>query len=92
MAVHASRSHHHISVMSPRDAAACLHRRLHLGETRLRQLPSLTADAPSSLASSRFGGCAACSEANAVKLPHKGERYAPSHAGRLVHADIAGPF
>eukprot|EP00965_Chrysotila_dentata_P115683 3823094-Pleurochrysis_carterae.AAC.1 len=33
MAVHASRSHHHVGVMSPRDAAACLHRRLHLGET-----------------------------------------------------------
>eukprot|EP00965_Chrysotila_dentata_P013650 451732-Pleurochrysis_carterae.AAC.1 len=69
--------------MSPRDAAACLHRRLHLGETRLRQLPSLTTDAPPSLASGRFDGCAACSEANAVKPPHKGERYAPSHAGRL---------
>eukprot|EP00965_Chrysotila_dentata_P199744 6179563-Pleurochrysis_carterae.AAC.2 len=42
--------------------------------------------------SGRLDGCAACAEANSVKLPHKGELYEPSHAGRLIHADIAGPF
>eukprot|EP00965_Chrysotila_dentata_P031700 1057712-Pleurochrysis_carterae.AAC.1 len=29
MAIHASRSKHHVDVMSPQDATVCLHRRLH---------------------------------------------------------------
>eukprot|EP00965_Chrysotila_dentata_P134471 4447208-Pleurochrysis_carterae.AAC.1 len=92
MAIHASRSRHHVNVMSPRDATVCLHRRLHIGATRLRQLPKLTADAPASLSSGRLDGCDACSEANSPKFSHPGELYTPSYAGRLVHADIAGPF
>eukprot|EP00965_Chrysotila_dentata_P148564 4905201-Pleurochrysis_carterae.AAC.1 len=35
MAIHASRSRHHIDVMSPQDATACLHRRLHIGASKL---------------------------------------------------------
>ena len=27
-----------------------------------------------------------------VSLSHKGKRYQPSYVGRLVHADIVGPF
>ena len=30
--------------------------------------------------------------ANAARLPHPADRYAPSYPGRLIHADIAGPF
>eukprot|EP00965_Chrysotila_dentata_P137302 4541498-Pleurochrysis_carterae.AAC.1 len=78
--------------MSPHDATVCLHRRLHIGASHLRRLPEITADAPISLASGRLDGCSACSEANAHKLSHKSELYRPSHAGRLIHADIAGPF
>eukprot|EP00965_Chrysotila_dentata_P083356 2750141-Pleurochrysis_carterae.AAC.1 len=78
--------------MSPRDATICLHRRLHIGSSRLRQLPKLTADAPASLSFGRLDGCSACSEANSPKLSHPHELYKPSYAGRLVHADIAGPF
>eukprot|EP00965_Chrysotila_dentata_P129773 4290232-Pleurochrysis_carterae.AAC.1 len=92
MAIHASRSRHHVSVMSPRDAAICLHRRLHVGASRLRQLLQLTADAPASLSTGRLDGCAACTEANSPRLSHTGELYSPSYAGRLIHADIAGPF
>eukprot|EP00965_Chrysotila_dentata_P257369 6212866-Pleurochrysis_carterae.AAC.2 len=87
MTIHASRSRHYVNVMSPRDATVCPHRRLHIGATRLRQLPKLTADAPASLASGRLDGCAACSEANAPELSHPGELYTPSYAGRLVHAE-----
>eukprot|EP00965_Chrysotila_dentata_P188591 6172836-Pleurochrysis_carterae.AAC.1 len=91
MAIHASRSRHHLAVMSPRNATICLHRRLHIGATRLRRLPEITSDAPSSLASGRrLDGGSACSEANAPKLAHKSELYSPSHPGRLIHADIAG--
>eukprot|EP00965_Chrysotila_dentata_P049026 1626289-Pleurochrysis_carterae.AAC.13 len=39
MAIHASRSRHHIDVMSPRDATLCVHRRLHIGASKLRRLP-----------------------------------------------------
>eukprot|EP00965_Chrysotila_dentata_P104153 3439380-Pleurochrysis_carterae.AAC.3 len=92
MVIHASRSRHHLAVMSPRDATICLHRRLHIGATWLRRLPEITSDAPSSLASGRLDGCSACSEANAPKLAHKSELYSPPHSGRLIHADIAGPF
>eukprot|EP00965_Chrysotila_dentata_P043519 1446716-Pleurochrysis_carterae.AAC.1 len=73
MAIHASRSRHHLAVMSPRDATICLHRRLHIGASRLRRLPSLTADAPASLTAGRLDGCAACAEANATKLSHTTE-------------------
>eukprot|EP00965_Chrysotila_dentata_P026266 871259-Pleurochrysis_carterae.AAC.1 len=69
-----------------------MHRRLHAGSTRLRSLPAITADAPPALARGRHEGCDACLEANATRLPHDSNRYKPSHAGRLVHADIAGPF
>eukprot|EP00965_Chrysotila_dentata_P033500 1115134-Pleurochrysis_carterae.AAC.1 len=50
LAIHASRTHHHVSVMSPDAATSCMHARLHAGATRLRCLPSITADAPASLA------------------------------------------
>eukprot|EP00965_Chrysotila_dentata_P025477 847319-Pleurochrysis_carterae.AAC.1 len=69
-----------------------MHQRLHAGATRLRQLPTLTADAPSFLARGRFGGCEACTEANATRLPHTTSHYRESYPGRLIHADIAGPF
>eukprot|EP00965_Chrysotila_dentata_P182836 6038211-Pleurochrysis_carterae.AAC.1 len=78
--------------MSPNGATACMHNRLHAGANRLRTLPSITADAPRSLTQGHFQGCPACTEANASKLPHTTVRYKPSYPGRLIHADIAGPF
>ena len=36
--------------------------------------------------------CAHCLEANAPHLPHGGTGYKPTRPGRLVHADLAGPF
>eukprot|EP00965_Chrysotila_dentata_P138136 4569705-Pleurochrysis_carterae.AAC.1 len=36
LAIHASsRTHHHVSVMSPSEATTCMHARLHAGSTRL---------------------------------------------------------
>eukprot|EP00965_Chrysotila_dentata_P082625 2726785-Pleurochrysis_carterae.AAC.1 len=78
--------------MSPGDATACMHARLHAGATCLHNLPSITADAPASLANGRFDGCAACTEKNATRHAHNTTQYKLSHAGRLIHADIAGPF
>eukprot|EP00965_Chrysotila_dentata_P100088 3306939-Pleurochrysis_carterae.AAC.2 len=56
--------------MSAPEAAACMHNRLHAGNTRLRTLPTITADAPASLAQARHDGCDACTEANATRHPH----------------------
>eukprot|EP00965_Chrysotila_dentata_P140517 4646012-Pleurochrysis_carterae.AAC.1 len=69
-----------------------MHNRIHAGATRLRALPSITADAPPALAHGRFDGCAACTTANATRHAHDSTLYQPSYAGRLIHADIAGPF
>eukprot|EP00965_Chrysotila_dentata_P018229 606568-Pleurochrysis_carterae.AAC.1 len=79
--------------MSPNGVTACMDARLlHAGATRLRNLPVITADAPASLAHGQFDGCAACTEAKATRHPHNTTHYKPfSHAGRLIHADIAGP-
>eukprot|EP00965_Chrysotila_dentata_P084131 2777303-Pleurochrysis_carterae.AAC.1 len=92
MAIHSLRTAHHIGVMSSQDATQFMHRRLHIGSTHLRSLPSMTADAPSSLARGSHDGCDACTEAHATRHPHNTPRYKPSYAGRLIHADIAGPF
>eukprot|EP00965_Chrysotila_dentata_P091563 3023477-Pleurochrysis_carterae.AAC.1 len=44
------------------------------------------------LSSGCLDGCDACFKANSTRLPHTHELYKPSYAGRLLHADIAGPF
>eukprot|EP00965_Chrysotila_dentata_P166701 5504811-Pleurochrysis_carterae.AAC.2 len=92
MAIHASRTHHQVNIMSSANATACMHAGLHAGATRLRSLPALTADAPASLAQGQFDGCDACTEANATLHTLNTVHYKPTHAGRLIHADIAGPF
>eukprot|EP00965_Chrysotila_dentata_P164322 5426210-Pleurochrysis_carterae.AAC.1 len=90
--MHASRRHHHVNVMSPPEATTCMHNRLHAGVTRLRALPSITADTPSSLEDGAFHGCFACTEANATRYAHNSVQYVPSYTGRLIHADTAGPI
>eukprot|EP00965_Chrysotila_dentata_P030733 1023653-Pleurochrysis_carterae.AAC.1 len=67
-----------------------MHRRLHAGDNRLRSLPDTTSDAPSALRGATMGPCHACAAANAPCLPHPHSKYLPSHAGRVIHADIAG--
>ena len=77
----------------PSDAATSIfHRRFHAGLDRLRRMPDLTADAPRSLAQATTTPNSGLVEAAATHLPHSGDRYEPSHAGRLIHADITGPF
>eukprot|EP00965_Chrysotila_dentata_P081691 2697026-Pleurochrysis_carterae.AAC.1 len=78
--------------MSADDAAQYMHSRLHAGATRLRRLPDITADAPSSLSNGTFQGYEACTEANATRLPHTSQLYKSFYPGRLIHADIAGLF
>ena len=72
--------------------ASVLHRRLHLGAALIRKLGERTLDAPSHVSNCSGVDCEHCAAANATRAPHSGSAYAPTHAGRLVHADIAGPF
>ena len=55
-------------------------------------LPSLTEDAPDNLSRAKVGSCPHCVVANATRHAHKEARYVESTPGRLIHADIAGPF
>ena len=90
--VHGSHATSHLSALSPNEVAKVLHRRLHISLEHLRRLTTFAADAPASLAKAHHLECDACAEANSTRLPHSGASYQPTYAGRLVHADIVGPF
>ena len=90
--IHRARATSHISSLPASEAAAAVHRRLHVNEKYLKRLPDITSDAPSSLKTADVPSCPHCVEANATHVPHRGQRYKPSHVGRLVHGDIVGPF
>ena len=90
--LHGAKSISHLAALSADAAMAAIHRRLHVSQETIRHLPDLTSDAPEHVRKGRVHSCAACVEANAPRLPHKGTRYTPSSVGRLVHADIVGPF
>ena len=92
LTVHSARSTSHVASLSTAAAVDLFHHRLHAGAERLRQLPRMTADAPECLVHARHVTCDGCTAANATRLPHSGSRYSPSYPGRLIHADIAGPF
>ena len=90
--IHAAGAHSHVRTLPADDVAAILHRRLHLGLGLLKRLGGRTDDAPSHLASATEVTCPHCVAANGHRLAHSSSQYHSSHAGRLVHADIAGPF
>ena len=90
--IHRGHTSSHIGHLSAERAGAAMHRRLHIGVRRLRKLATLTADAPKNLALAPEHSCPFCVEANGAKLPHTGSRYHPSRPGRLIHADLVGPF
>eukprot|EP00965_Chrysotila_dentata_P219043 6190902-Pleurochrysis_carterae.AAC.1 len=92
MAIHTSRSSHRIGFMSSADATRYMHRRLYIGKTRLCSfIPTITADAPSSLAHGVYGGCEACTEANANRQPNTSQHYKPSCAYRLKSYTLTLP-
>ena len=90
--IHRARTNSHLNTMPASEAAAVLHRRLHINAEYLKRLPELTSDAPDKLRSADISSCEHCTIANATHVPHKGQRYKSSHVGRLVHGDIVGPF
>ena len=82
--VHGAKSTSHIAAQSADAAVDALHRRLHIGQDLIKKLPQITADAPANLQHGRTHSCAACLEANATRLSHKGSRYQPSRVGHAV--------
>eukprot|EP00965_Chrysotila_dentata_P032744 1091070-Pleurochrysis_carterae.AAC.1 len=92
LAIHPSRATSHIQVMSANDAAQFMHRRLHCGGADLKRLVEYTTDAPRSLRQAAAPSCASCAEADSTRLSHTNDLYTPSHPGRLIHVDLAGPF
>ena len=89
---HGSHATSHIEALSPDEIAAVLHRRLHISLDRIRRLATCTSDAPRALHKASHHHCDHCVTANATRLSHSADKYAPSYPGRLIHADIAGPF
>ena len=67
---HGARSHSHAHKLAPNDGAVLLHRRLHLGLAKLKQLAHSTLDAPKSLALATAVDCEACELANMRSLAH----------------------
>ena len=90
--IHAPSSHSHVASLPPNQMIDALHRRLHIGHDTLRKLGDITADIPANIRAGKGHSCAHCKTANATHLSHRGSAYKPSYPGRLVHADIAGPF
>ena len=90
--VHRPKTASHLANVSATQALGMLHRRLHVSMETIKNLGKFTADVPESVSKGEAHSCEHCVEANATRVPHKGHGYTPSHAGRLIHADIAGPF
>ena len=90
--LHRPKSSSHVASLPADDAAKLMHRRLHCSASTLRSLGEKCSDAPAVLRGAADHPCPHCAEANSVRQPHPGHAYQPSHPGRLVHADIAGPF
>ena len=90
--IHSPASSSHVASLPPDQMIEVLHRRLHLGFDLLRRLGDLAADIPTNVRSGKAHSCTHCKTANATHLSHNGSAYKPSYPGRLVHADIAGPF
>ena len=92
LGIHRPTSTSHITTLPSEVAAQAMHRRLHAGIDRLRRLPRFCSDAPPSLSKARDVGCDACTTANATRASHSSDRYERTYPGRVIHADIAGPF
>lgn len=90
--LHRPNSTSFFNALPPNEALELLHRRLHVGHDAIRKLGTFSQDIPSVISKGHAADCEHCKTANATRVPHPGKAYAPSHVGRLIHGDIAGPF
>ena len=90
---HRPKSSSFLKAMNSTDLASRLHHSLHLSPNIISRLPSLSRHVPRGVASAHGATCPHCVEANAKREAHSSSNvYKPSYAGRLIHADIVGPF
>ena len=90
--IHRPKSTSFFNALSPDEQLDMLHRRLHVGFNLIRRLGEFAVDIPVSIKRGKAHDCDACKTANATRVPHPGKSYQPSHVGRLIHGDLAGPF
>ena len=90
--IHRPNSTSFFTALPPGEMLELLHRRLHIGYDTIRRLATTSSDVPTSISKAHAPDCEHCKTANATRVPHPGKAYAPSHVGRLIHGDIAGPF
>ena len=90
--IHRPKSTSFFNALPPNEQLELLHRRLHVGFNLLRRLGDFASDIPVSIKTGKAHDCDACKTANATRVPHPGKSYQPSHVGRLIHGDLAGPF
>ena len=90
--IHRPKSTSFFNALPPNEQLEMLHRRLHVGYNLIKRLADSTSDVPSSIKKGMAHDCEACKTANATRVPHPGKGYQPSHVGRLIHGDLAGPF
>ena len=90
--IHRPNSTSFFTALPPGEMLELLHRRLHIGHDTIRRLGTTSSDVPTSISKAHAPDCVHCKTANATRVPHPGKAYAPSHVGRLIHGDIAGPF
>jgi len=90
--IHRPHSTSFFHALPPNEQLEMLHRRLHVGYNLIKRLADAAADVPASIKKGFAHDCEACKAANATHVPHPGKGYQPSHVGRLIHGDLAGPF
>ena len=90
--IHRPKSTSFFNALPPNEQLDLLHRRLHVGNNLIRRLADFAADIPASIKKGKAHDCDICKTANATRVPHPGKSYQPSHVGRLIHGDLAGPF
>ena len=90
--IHRPNSSSFFNALPPNEQLEMLHRRLHVGYNLIKRLADAASDVPASIKKGMAHDCEHCKAANATHVPHPGKSYQPSHVGRLIHGDLAGPF
>ena len=90
--IHRPNSTSFFNALPPNEALELLSRRLHVGHGSIKKLGTISQDVPPNISKGQAADCEHYKTANAIRVPHPGKAYKPSHVGRLIHGDIAGPF
>ena len=90
--IHRAKSTSFFNTLPADEQLRMLQRRLNVSLNLIRRLGKSSSDIPDTIRRGKAHDCEHNKIANATRVPHPGRAYKPSHVGRLIHADIAGPF